>query len=56
MKKKEYLYVIVSVIFFILGGVFCFKAINSTKKSVFSGANTHVSTKKIILRVMVQDK
>ena len=40
MKKKEYLYVIVSVIFFILGGVFCFKAINSTKKSVFSEKGT----------------
>lgn len=30
--------------------------ITTFKKSVFSGANTHVSTKKIILRVMVQDK
>lgn len=40
MKKKEYLYVIVSVIFFILGGFFCFKSINTTKTSAFSEKGT----------------
>ena len=31
MKKKDYLFVLISIIFFLIGGYFCFKSINSTK-------------------------
>lgn len=31
MKKKDFLFVLISIIFFLIGGYFCFKSINSTK-------------------------